>query len=84
LKYLKKNRQNFPVRNLCQFNKSNRKPDHKRSKHWHNCADAPVKVPIIKKVEGSDEVRNNVRSDENHVEDEKHDELLYVFPLSTV
>ncbi len=75
---------NFPDGNFCQFNESNRKPNHEGSKHWHNCTDSPVKVSIIKEVDGSDEVGDNVWGDENHVEDEKHDELLHVFPLSIV
>ncbi len=41
-------------------------------------------MSIIEEVEGGDEVSDNVWGDKNHVEDEKHDKLLNVFPLSTV
>jgi hypothetical protein len=41
-------------------------------------------MPITKEVKGGDEVGDNVRGDENHVEDEKHDDMLNVFPLSTI
>ncbi len=75
---------NFPDSNLCQFNKGNKKPDCKRSKHWHNCTDGPVEMPIIEEVDSGYEVGDNVWGDKNHVEDEKHDKLLNVFPLSTV
>jgi hypothetical protein len=41
-------------------------------------------MPIIKEVEGGDEVGDNIWGDKDHVEDEKHDELLNVFLLSTI
>jgi hypothetical protein len=41
-------------------------------------------MPIIEEVDGRDEVSDNVCGDKNHVEDEKHDELLNVLPLSTI
>ncbi len=51
---------NFPYKNFCQFNKSNRKPDCKGSKHWHNCTDGPVVMSVIEEVDGGDEVGDNV------------------------
>jgi hypothetical protein len=41
-------------------------------------------MPIIEEVDRGDEVSDNVRGDQNHVEDEKHDDMLDVFPLSTI
>ena len=41
-------------------------------------------MSIIKEAESGDKVTDNVWGDKNHVEDEKHDELLNVLPLSTV
>ena len=75
---------NFPDGNFCQFNESNRKLNHQGSKHWHNCTDSLVIVSIIKEVDGSDKVGDNIWGDKDHVEDEKHDELLNVLPLSTI
>ncbi len=41
-------------------------------------------MPIIKEVDSGDEVSDNVWGDKDHVEDEKHNEMLDVFPLSTI
>ena len=41
-------------------------------------------MSIIEEVDSSDEVGENVRGDENHIKDEKHEQHLNVFPLSTV
>jgi hypothetical protein len=41
-------------------------------------------MPIIKEVDSSDEVSDNVWGDKDHVEDEKHDVLLDMFPLSSI